>query len=136
MTDKHDDDDRRDYEVGYRKPPKHSRFKKGESGNEKGRPKKSKDLDTLVQQELDAIITIKEGGRERRVTKREAIVMRIVNGALAGVPRQLEFLFKRAEKKPVPDPFEPTTDDENELKKALDRYMAQQWSAGNVEEGD
>ena len=124
------------YEVGYRRPPKHTRFKKGQSGNPKGRPKKSKNLETLVQQELDTGITVKEGGREKRVTKREAIAMRVVNGALAGHPRQLELLFKLATKAGVVDPFEVTSDDEAELSKAIEKHLAQQWTTKEDKNGD
>ena len=37
-----------EYEVGYGKPPKDSQFKKGESGNKRGRPKGVKNLKTEV----------------------------------------------------------------------------------------
>jgi hypothetical protein len=41
-----------DYEVGYGKPPKHTRFKPGQSGNPKGRPKASKDFRSLLHRAL------------------------------------------------------------------------------------
>lgn len=126
-------DDGDNYEVGYGRPPKHARFKKGQSGNPRGRRKRSKNLETLVQQELDTAITVKEGGCEKRITKREAIVMRIVNGALAGHPRQLEFLFKLATKTGIPDPFDITSDDEAELVKAIEKYLVQQSTTEGAE---
>ena len=42
----------RDYDVGYKKPPKHGRFRKGRSGNAKGRPKGGKNLKTELMEEL------------------------------------------------------------------------------------
>lgn len=54
------------YEVGYGRPPRHTRFKKGQSGNLKGRPKGSQNVDRLVIQELMRPITIVVDGK--RVT--------------------------------------------------------------------
>ena len=51
-----------EYEVGYRKPPKTTRFKAGKSGNPKGRPKGSTNLATDLSAELSEQITVREGG--------------------------------------------------------------------------
>jgi hypothetical protein len=107
------------YEVGYGRPPKHSQFKPGRSGNPKGRPPKSKNVDTLIKSELDAMVTIKEGGRELRITKREAIVKQFVNSALKGDPRKLLLMLKYLEKQQEPDPYVPTASDDAELLKLL-----------------
>jgi Family of unknown function (DUF5681) len=107
------------YEVGYGRPPKHSQFKPGRSGNPKGRPHKSKNVDTLIKSELDATVTIKEGGRELRITKREAIVKQFVNSALKGDPRKLLLMLKYLEKQQEPDPYVPTASDDAELLKLL-----------------
>ena len=45
--------DAAEYEIGYRKPPKHTQFKKGQSGNPKGRPKRSESFGQLVREALD-----------------------------------------------------------------------------------
>jgi hypothetical protein len=71
--------------VGYGKPPRHTRFKKGRSGNPKGRPK-AKNFRTYLREELDRPITIREGGVERRVTKQHALVIRALNDAVGGRP--------------------------------------------------
>jgi Family of unknown function (DUF5681) len=67
------------YKVGYGHPPRHSRFAKGCSGNPKGRPKGSKNLATLVGEALDQRVVVKENGKRRRISKREAIVAQLVN---------------------------------------------------------
>jgi hypothetical protein len=69
----------RDYEVGYGKPPQHTRFKKGQSGNPRGRPRGSKNLATLVGAALDQKVTVTDGGRRRKITKREAMITQLVN---------------------------------------------------------
>ncbi|MGE0723515.1 MAG: DUF5681 domain-containing protein [Alphaproteobacteria bacterium] len=78
-----------DQTVGYRRPPIHSRFKPGRSGNPKGRPKGSKNLRTLVTQELDQKIAVRTEQGTRKVTKREAIGMRLAHKAMEGDPRAI-----------------------------------------------
>ena len=45
----------RDYEIGYGRPPKHTQFKKGQSGNPEGRPKGIKSLSTELDDELSPV---------------------------------------------------------------------------------
>ncbi len=86
----------RDYEVGYGKPPKDSRFKSGRSGNPRGRPKGSKNLLTLIHAELDRPIAVREDGRSRKVPARAALSKRLLQKALSGHDRSIELLFKLA----------------------------------------
>ena len=76
---KNEDDD-----VGYKKPPKETQFKPGQSGNPKGRPKKVKDFDKLFDRELSQTIRISDGGQMLSLTKREVLVKGLVNDALKG----------------------------------------------------
>ena len=69
----------RDYPVGYGKPPEHTRFKKGHTGNPRGRPRRAKNLATLLGAALDGKVTVTEHGRRRRITKREAMIAQLVN---------------------------------------------------------
>jgi Family of unknown function (DUF5681) len=70
------------HSVGYGKPPEATRFKPGQSGNPKGRPRGSKNLRTLFAEELLRPVILKENGKTRRVPKAEAIVKQVVNKAL------------------------------------------------------
>lgn len=110
-----------DYEVGFKKPPKKHQFGKGVSGNRNGRPKRSQNMDTLIDRELDQVITMKEGGREIRLRKREAIVKRLVNSALTGNPRSIEYLVKYCKDHGAPDPFVITAEDTEAFQAALRR---------------
>lgn len=69
--------------AGYGKPPAATRFKKGRSGNPKGRPKnrhRSAPYDAVLGQ----MVTIREDGRERRVTAAEAFLLQLTQKGLAG----------------------------------------------------
>jgi len=74
----------RDYEVGDRRPPKHSQFKPGVSGNPKGRPKGSVNLRTQVTQQLRQTVTVTRNGRPVKMRKGELIALQIVDGAAKG----------------------------------------------------
>ncbi len=72
------------YEVGYRRPPRHSRFKPGQCGNPKGRPKGSRNVRKVVESTLNQRITVREAGRERRISKLDAFVLSVANKAMQG----------------------------------------------------
>lgn len=77
----------RNYSVGYGRPPKHSRFKKGSSGNPAGRLKGTLGLKTLLAAELKSTIKIQEAGRTKTITKQQAMVKQFVGKALKGDDR-------------------------------------------------
>ena len=74
----------KEYTVGYRKPPTGTRFKPGQSGNPKGRPKGSPNLATDLSTELGELITVREGGEARRVSKQRALIKSLMAKALLG----------------------------------------------------
>jgi Family of unknown function (DUF5681) len=71
-------------EVGYGRPPRNSRFKKGQSGNPKGRSKGTKNLKTDLNEELQETILVREGTRATKISKQRAIVKTLIANTLKG----------------------------------------------------
>ena len=73
------------YEVGYRRPPRHTRFQKGRSGNPAGRPRGQRpDLLIDLQKELSSRVQITENGRRITITKGELLARTLVASAIKG----------------------------------------------------
>jgi hypothetical protein len=84
------------YAVGYGKPPITSRFKPGQTGNARGRPKGHKNLKTLIRQAMTARIVIQEGSSNRQVSKIEGVVLRQLQNALKGNDRSAMAVIRMA----------------------------------------
>ena len=82
-----------DYEVGRGKPPRHTRFKKGQSGNPKGRPRGSKNFYALLTKVLNERVVATLKGRQTTITKQEAILVQFVNQAVTGSFRHAQLLI-------------------------------------------
>lgn len=67
------DDRSNEYEVGYGRPPAHSRFKKGESGNPCGKRKGARSRVKELERFLNTTITVNEGGRRRQMRPMEIV---------------------------------------------------------------
>jgi hypothetical protein len=81
------------FEVGYGRPPIATRFRPGQSGNPRGRPKGARNLSTLVAASLSERIAINENGKRRRISKMEAVVKQLVNRAASGELRATQLLL-------------------------------------------
>ena len=73
--------------VGYGRPPKHTRFKPGQSGNPKGKAKGLRNVATDVQQALNAVVRVNADGKPRKMSAQKAVVLRTVEKALKGDSR-------------------------------------------------
>lgn len=82
-----------DYEVGYRKPPKASRWRKGRSGNPRGRQKGVPNLKTELIEELGEMIAIKEQGQPRKITKQRGLIKALTAKGVQGDTPALNILI-------------------------------------------
>ena len=79
--------------VGFKRPPEATRFKLGQSGNPKGRPRGAKNFASAIQDELATPIVVTENGKRKRITKRAAIAKQLVNKAAGGDSRAIPILL-------------------------------------------
>jgi len=83
---------RKGTERNYRKPPKASQFKPGQSGNPRGRPKGARNLKTDLLEELRAFVEVPTTGGVRRITTQKAILRALVEKARNGDLRAIQHL--------------------------------------------
>jgi hypothetical protein len=76
-----------DYEVGKGRPPQRTRWKPGQSGNPKGRPKGVKNLNTILIETLGQKIEVRVKGKTRKITVLEGIVMKFLQQGLTATSR-------------------------------------------------
>ena len=91
------------YDVGYGKPPTAHRFKKGQSGNPRGRPtgatartpaRPTERIPDIVLQEASRLITVHDGNRTMTLSMMQAAIRALVIRAVKGDPRALRFLIE------------------------------------------
>ncbi len=83
----------KDYKVGYGKPPQRTRFRKGQSGNPRGRPKGARGFKTDLRAELSEKVKVTEHGRTRHLTKQQVIVKALAAKAIRGDTRAISILI-------------------------------------------
>ena len=117
--------DREESRVGYGRPPAATRYRKGVSGNPRGRPKGARNIATVLAATLGERISITENGRRKRITKLDAAVKQLVNRAAAGEARSLQLLLglvQAIEARPDPsDPQQPSEADQEVMRDLMRR---------------
>lgn len=94
-SDDHDQDEP-PYDVGYGKPPAHSRFKKGQSGNPKGKKKGDRTYQAIVRGVLNEKVPVRTARGMKKITKLEALVHTTMNSALKGDAKSVDQILKIA----------------------------------------
>lgn len=124
-----------DDKVGYGRPPKKSRFKPGQSGNPRGRPKGTNDLKTDLAEELQEHVLVTEGGRKKRISKQRAmlksLMARAVQGDVRAAVAVISELHRLALANVGNDEAEILSTDDQLL---LDLYVAAHGAAGDSEQ--
>lgn len=118
--------------IGYKRPPQHTRFQPGQSGNPSGRPKGTQNLATDLGEELAERITITEGERRLRVSKQRALLKALVAKALMGDTRAAGIVLQLVERVVAQEMAAagPAGDDLPADDRAiLDRFIAEQFAA-------
>lgn len=116
-----------DNRIGNRRPPKHSQFKAGQSGNPRGRPKGRISLTRLLEKHLDAKMTATIGGQTKTITRREALIYGFVGDALKGKDRVRKhmidlLLILEAQNQPATADAGSDAQDDAVIKGFLQRY--------------
>lgn len=86
-----------DEAVGYCRPPKHTRFKPGQSGNPQGRPRKKLALNDILEEAATTLVQVTVDGRVRRMPALKAILMLEVRKALQGDGKASRFVLETFE---------------------------------------
>lgn len=97
--------DEDDYEVGFGKPPKHTQFQKGRSGNRKGRPKGSKNITVLARRALEARVIAKGPEGSRSMTKIEAALLQLANKAANGDLKAIKDVVRLSKEVQEQEPY-------------------------------
>jgi hypothetical protein len=100
------EDERDEGNIGYRRPPRHSRFRKGQSGNPSGR-RKGSGIRSALEKVLDRKVTATVDGERRKVPLTEALVLQLAQKALAGDVRSIREVLKIADQVAAASPVRP-----------------------------
>jgi Family of unknown function (DUF5681) len=87
-----------DGKVGYKHPPVKSQFRKGQSGNPRGRRKGQRNLPAVLAEVLRQTVTVKQDGKAQRMSKGEALIRILLTKAHNGDRRAIKAMIELSEK--------------------------------------
>jgi hypothetical protein len=134
MSDKPKREPTGDYETGYCRPPKNTRFKPGQSGNPTGRRKGTNNFATDVKKSLKTPVEIMRDGKPRKISTQEAGLMRLREKALKGDSRSLDRLIELAQRynnEPLGDEVNTTVNDADLIRVFAQRMQTGAFSPGH-----
>jgi hypothetical protein len=101
-----------DGKVGYGRPPKHTRFKKGQSGNPRGRPKRSRNLQSALVRVVAEPVNVRVGDKVKTVPGVEALALAMLGSAIKGNARAMAWIEDRLPVEQVQEekPAEPSAE--------------------------
>ena len=122
--------ERKTSDVGYMNPPEHTRYKKGKSGNPRGRPRKREDLNTVLQRVLNRKIRVKDN--DRKLPIRDALIWKLRELALQGDKQALALQRRIIDEADIgPSAEEMLREKRDRILKAFERKGVEvKWSEG------
>jgi hypothetical protein len=121
-----------DYEVGYGRPPKHSQFKSGQTGNKNGRPKGQPSASEIFMREAARVVRMQVGDKIETISKLEAVTRKLFHMAMAGDPRAMAMVFaanarlgvglSESSQEDGGDTLGPVVPDDNALRRMVSRF--------------
>jgi hypothetical protein len=118
-----------DYKIGYRKPPKHSQFKKGQSGNPRGRRKAPNSLDflALLRKSMTKKVKVRVGGDIAYFSKIEAGAEQVANKLASGDLRTIKMVLPMLAKLNEFDRYERDAEGRSEAHRKLAEMLGLEW---------
>jgi hypothetical protein len=118
-------DQQRDDQVGYAKPPHGTRFRKGQSGNPRGRAPGAKSLKRVLADALNELVIVNENGRRRKISKRQVFIKQLVNQAAKGDWRAAKLLLDMHMHGDIEGQSEPASPESSSFSEADEKVIAQ-----------
>jgi hypothetical protein len=115
----------KNYTVGYRRPPAHTQFRTGQSGNPRGRRKRSRNVKTVLRDTLNMMVRAREDGKVRNLPALELLMLkqmqRALNGDIRSFSKILELTMRYPELSEEAPETKATSDDDDRV---LEDYLA------------